>query len=34
MKPTDADIAALQATLRQQGVHTLLAQFVDMLGTP
>jgi len=32
--PTDDELATLQATLRQQGVHTLLAQFVDMHGTP
>ena len=32
--PTDDQLATLQATLRQQGVHTLLAQFVDMHGTP
>jgi len=32
--PTDDDLSALQATLKQQGVHTLLAQFVDMHGTP
>ena len=31
---TDDQIASLQGTLRQQGVHTLLAQFVDMHGTP
>ena len=31
---TNDEIAALEATLRQQGVHTLLAQFVDMHGTP
>ena len=30
---TDDQVAALQATLRQQGVHTLLAQFVDLHGT-
>ena len=33
-KTPDADIAALQATLRQQGVHTILTQFVDVHGTP
>jgi len=32
--PTDDELATLQATLRQQGVHTLLAQFVDLHGTP
>jgi len=32
--PTDADIAALQAGLAAQGVHTLLTQFVDVHGTP
>src|ERR1700712_2880813 len=31
---TDEEIAALEAEMRQQGVHTLLAQFVDMHGTP
>ena len=31
---TDADIAALEAELRAQGVHTLLTQFVDVHGTP
>jgi len=31
---TDAQITALQAELGRQGVHTLLAQFVDMNGTP
>ncbi|MEP6503223.1 MAG: type III glutamate--ammonia ligase [Betaproteobacteria bacterium] len=31
---TDADIAALVSSLRDQGVHTLLTQFVDMHGTP
>ena len=34
MIATDADIAALEAVLRQQGVHTLLTQFVDMHGAP
>ena len=33
-KTSDADIAALEATLRQQGVHTILTQFVDVHGTP
>ena len=28
------DLAPLISTLRQQGVHTVLAQFVDMHGTP
>jgi len=32
--PTDDELTALQSTLRQQGVHTLLAQFVDVHGTP
>ena len=32
--PTDDELATLQATLKQQGVHTLLAQFVDLHGTP
>ena len=32
--PTDDELATLQSTLRQQGVHTLLAQFVDLHGTP
>ena len=32
--PPDADIAALEASLHAQGVHTLLAQFVDVHGTP
>jgi glutamine synthetase len=32
--PADADIAALEAELGAQGVHTLLAQFVDLHGTP
>ena len=32
--PSDDELATLQATLRQQGVHTLLAQFVDLHGTP
>ena len=31
---SDADIAAMEAALRQQGVHTLLTQFVDMHGAP
>ena len=31
--PTDDELTALQSTLRQQGVHTLLAQFVDVYGT-
>jgi len=34
LTPTDDDLSALQATLKQQGVHTLLAQFVDVHGTP
>jgi len=32
--PTDDELDTLQSTLRQQGVHTLLAQFVDVHGTP
>ena len=32
--PTDDELATLESTLRQQGVHTLLAQFVDVHGTP
>ena len=31
---TDTGIAALEAVLRKQGVHTLLTQFVDMHGAP
>lgn len=31
---TDDEIATHQARLHDQGVHTLLAQFVDMHGTP
>ncbi len=31
---TDAEIAVLEASLAGQGVHTLLAQFVDVHGTP
>ena len=34
LTPTDDELATLQATLKQQGVHTLLAQFVDLHGTP
>ncbi|HEY8974606.1 MAG TPA: type III glutamate--ammonia ligase, partial [Burkholderiaceae bacterium] len=32
--PSHDELATLQSTLRQQGVHTLLAQFVDLHGTP
>ncbi|MFL6682377.1 MAG: type III glutamate--ammonia ligase [Burkholderiaceae bacterium] len=32
--PSDDELTTLQATLKQQGVHTLLAQFVDLHGTP
>jgi glutamine synthetase len=31
---TDLEIAAVQARLRDEGVHTVLAQFVDVHGTP
>ncbi|HEY9025510.1 MAG TPA: type III glutamate--ammonia ligase [Burkholderiaceae bacterium] len=34
IEPTDEAIASLEAQLRAQGVHTLLAQFVDVHGTP
>jgi glutamine synthetase len=33
-EPDDAALAALEETLRAQGIHTLLAQFVDVHGTP
>jgi glutamine synthetase len=32
--PSNEQIAALEAELRTQGIHTLLAQFVDLHGTP
>jgi len=32
--PDDAALVALEETLRAQGIHTLLAQFVDVHGTP
>jgi glutamine synthetase len=31
---SDAALATLEASLAEQGVHTLLAQFVDLHGTP
>jgi glutamine synthetase len=34
VSPTDAEIAATESRLRDEGVHTVLAQFVDMHGTP
>jgi glutamine synthetase len=33
-EPDDAALVALEETLRGQGIHTLLAQFVDVHGTP